>query len=50
MIGALIQARMGSKRLPNKVLQKINKRPILDIMIARLKNSKQIEKNNSLHN
>ena len=44
MIGALIQARMGSKRLPNKVLQKINKRPILDIMIARLKNSKQIEK------
>ena len=44
MIGALIQARMGSKRLPNKVLQKINKRTILNIMISRLKNSKQIEK------
>ncbi len=36
-IGCIIQARTGSKRLPAKVLYKINKVTILEILITRLK-------------
>ena len=44
MIGALIQARLGSKRLPNKILKKADNKILLDIMINRLRNSKKIDK------
>ena len=40
----VIQARVGSKRFPNKVLKKINNKTILETIIARLK--KTVLKNN----
>ena len=40
----IVQARTASTRLPNKVLLKINKNSILDIVIKRLKKSKKINK------
>ena len=44
-IGIIIQARTGSKRLPNKVLKRINKKQnILEFLINRLKLSKTINK------
>jgi spore coat polysaccharide biosynthesis protein SpsF (cytidylyltransferase family) len=36
-ISAIIQARMSSERLPGKVLKKIGKYKMLEIMIRRLK-------------
>ncbi len=44
MIGAIIQARMASTRLPGKVLLEVNGRPLLDYLLERLKASKKIEK------
>tara|TARA_Y100000816_G_scaffold76894_1_gene52124 strand:- start:24217 stop:26247 length:2031 start_codon:yes stop_codon:yes gene_type:complete len=41
---AIIQARSTSKRFPNKVLKKINKLSVLEILIKRLKQSKGIDK------
>jgi len=41
-IVAIIQARMGSKRLPGKVMKIINNKPILEILIERLKLSNRI--------
>ena len=41
---AIIQARMGSTRFPGKVLKKINKRHLLNILISRIKLSKNIDK------
>ena len=41
---AIIQARMSSKRLPGKVLKKINGIPILEIVYYRLKKVKKIDK------
>ena len=41
-IVAIIQARMGSKRLPGKVMKIINNKPILEIIIERLKLSNRI--------
>jgi spore coat polysaccharide biosynthesis protein SpsF (cytidylyltransferase family) len=40
----IIQARMGSSRLPNKVLLKYKNLSILDILINRLNNSRLIDK------
>ena len=40
---AVIQARMGSTRLPGKVLKKIGGKPVLGILVSRLKNSKQLD-------
>ena len=40
---ATIEARLGSNRLPNKVLKKIGKKSILEIIIERLKKSKLID-------
>lgn len=40
----LIQARMSSKRLPGKILKKINGLTILEHIIKRLKKSKRIKK------
>ena len=34
----LIYARLNSKRLPNKVLLKINAKPLIQIIIERIKN------------
>ena len=36
----IIQARMGSKRLPNKVMRKIDGKPLIEILYNRLKYSK----------
>jgi len=44
MIVAIIQARMGSTRLPNKVLKKINNIPLIQYQITRLKRSNKIDK------
>ncbi len=41
---AILQARTGSKRFPNKVLKKINNLTILEHIINRLKFSKKIRK------
>ena len=41
---AVIQARLGSSRLPGKVLKKINNKTILEFLIDRLKFSKKINK------
>ena len=42
---AVIQARRGSKRFPNKILKKINdKETILDYTIKRISKSKKINK------
>jgi glutamate-1-semialdehyde 2,1-aminomutase len=39
---AIIQARMNSMRLPNKVMMKINNTPIIELLIDRLSKSKLI--------
>ena len=41
---AIVQARINSKRFPNKVLKKINKKTIIEIINDRLKKSKKIDK------
>ncbi len=41
---AIIQARLTSKRFPNKVLKKINNKTLLQILLTRLKKSKKIDK------
>ncbi|TGL99213.1 aminotransferase class III-fold pyridoxal phosphate-dependent enzyme [Leptospira jelokensis] len=43
-IVAIVQARMGSTRLPNKVMKEICGRPMIGILLDRLSKSKQISK------
>jgi glutamate-1-semialdehyde aminotransferase len=43
-IVAIVQARMGSTRLPNKVMKAINSIPMIGILLERLALSKKIEK------
>lgn len=43
MIGAIVQARMGSSRLPNKVMMPINEKPLLAYCIERIRQSKYID-------
>ena len=43
-IHAIIEARMSSKRLPGKVMLKIQNKYILDILINRVKKSNKINK------
>lgn len=43
-IVAIIQARMGSSRLPNKVLAEINGKTLIEIMIDRMRHAKLINK------
>ena len=44
MVLASIQCRLGSKRLPGKILKKIENKTILEILLNRIKKSKQINK------
>lgn len=41
---ALVQARMGSTRLPGKVMKRVNGTPLIGILLDRLSRSKKIEK------
>ncbi|WP_017470749.1 cytidylyltransferase domain-containing protein [Amphibacillus jilinensis] len=43
-IGVIIQARMGSARLPGKVMKEVEDKPILDHVITRVKQSKYVDK------
>lgn len=42
-VGALIQARMSSTRLPGKVLKDINGRPMISYMIERVRSARSID-------
>ena len=42
-IVAIVQARIGSTRLPGKVLKKIQNKVVLDYVIDRLKTCKKID-------
>src|SRR5690554_5366006 len=42
-IGAIIQARMGSSRLPGKVMKELKGKTVLEHVIERVKQSKMIE-------
>ena len=45
MLGCIIQARMGSTRLPGKIMKKINdKYTILEFQLEQLSHVKNIEK------
>ena len=41
---AIVQARMGSTRLPGKVLKVVDGKPLIEILLHRLSNSKRIDK------
>ena len=41
---ALVQARMGSTRFPNKVMRPINGQPLIEILLSRLSKSQSIDK------
>ncbi len=40
---AIVQARMGSTRLPNKVMKPIGGRPMIELLLARLSRAKEIQ-------
>ena len=40
---ALVQARMGSTRMPNKVMKKINNTPMIGLLLTRLARSKELD-------
>jgi len=44
MVVAIIQARMGAKRLPGKVLKKINGIPLLALEVGRVRLAKKVDK------
>ena len=41
---AIVQARMGSTRLPGKVMKKVNGKSLIEILFHRLSNSKKLDK------
>ena len=43
-IVAIVQARMGSTRLPEKVMMTIDSVPLIELLLDRLSNSKMIDK------
>ena len=40
---AVVQARMGSTRLPNKVMKRINNTPMIELLLARLALSQEVD-------
>lgn len=42
-IVAIVQARMGSTRLPNKVMKPINSVPMIELLLNRLEKSKEVD-------
>lgn len=44
MILAIIQARMGSTRLPNKVMRKVLNKPVIQYLLERVSKSQKIDK------
>ena len=42
-VGCIVQARMGSRRLPGKVLKKVNGKPVLWYVVERLKQCKSLD-------
>ena len=42
-IVAIVQARMGSTRLPDKVMKEINGVPMIELLLARLSKSKELD-------
>lgn len=42
-IVAVVQARMGSTRLPNKVMKSINGSPMIELLLARLSRSRKVD-------
>ena len=44
MICAIIQARMGSIRLPNKVMKKVLNKPLIDYLLERVVKAKRVDK------
>lgn len=40
---ALVQARMGSTRLPNKVMKPINGKPMIELLLARLAQASEVD-------
>ena len=40
---AIVQGRMGSARLPNKVMKVINGVPLLELLLVRLSKSKELD-------
>lgn len=42
-IVAIVQARMGSTRLPNKVMKPINGVPMIEVLLSRLSQSKELD-------
>ena len=44
MITAIVQARLGSTRFPNKILEKIQGKTIIQILLERLSMSKKVDK------
>jgi len=41
-IVALVQARMGSTRLPNKVMKPVNGVPMIELLLSRLSRAKEV--------
>jgi len=41
-VGVIVQARMGSKRLPGKIMKKIINKPMIEILLDRISKSKMI--------
>ena len=44
MIIGLVQARLGSTRLPNKVIKELAGKPMIEILLTRLSKSSEISK------
>lgn len=42
-VGAIVQARMGSTRLPNKVMKLINGVPMIEVLLRRLANARLVD-------
>jgi len=40
----IVQARLGSTRLPNKVLKKIGNKTVIEVLLSRIKKSKHMDK------